>query len=520
MSYEFNQELPRASRYCSDAISASAQRGDCSWVNESFHDFSAEWLIISSGENIPYVPYDYQDDFVATLQLMRVVSCFKSRQMGLSEVICAYIIWRTLHAVKHGREYKTIIYSITQQDASDLLRRIKVMLFKVFEAGLLSDFAVDSKTEAVFDEGGNIRALPATRTRGGTVDLAVVDESDHVPDVDILLAGLRPTLSVRAGTLVQITTPNPLKGGPAQRALMKLTENDPSKIISQVSDPDSDKNYEILERGSQALLLLHWRAHPDRDDDWAQQEKDDLNYTDDEWAVEYELRALVNARMVVRLDEANQQFNGFSVRPFWGSTLGERSYDRLLVGIDPTGDGRDMYAASFVGQFYEGDRPILHELASYYERASEMDGLAHVKNICGILKQLYHDLPAITDGEAITLLIEKNGVGAGAPVMFELMRGEDDQRYSLPYGTVIEPIHWSEPSKLADYAAYQKISQRNHITFDPDSPIWGEYKNVNLDCDGKIAAKHPFKDDYSDAVAKVCGYAARAELPPKFLTDV
>ena len=106
---------------------------DLSWVSSDFKEFCIQNLLPSKVvfNQLIYDPLDYQVSVVNAVENSRVVGIFKSRQLGLSETLCAYIIWKMLGSGRQEKGFKAIVYSQTQTDAKKLGDRIVAMLLKI-----------------------------------------------------------------------------------------------------------------------------------------------------------------------------------------------------------------------------------------------------------------------------------------------------------------------------------------------------------------------------------------------------
>lgn len=90
-------------------------------VPTNWADFARMVKIRSGGDVKPFNPFDYQIELV-NLMLERSVCVVKSRQLGISETITCFMLWRA--CLNPG--YLGLVFSKTQTDSSLLARRMKV----------------------------------------------------------------------------------------------------------------------------------------------------------------------------------------------------------------------------------------------------------------------------------------------------------------------------------------------------------------------------------------------------------
>jgi hypothetical protein len=79
--------------------------------------------IQTSGTVQPFDPYGFQVDLIQTIEENQNTVICKSRQMGISETICCWLLMRSL--TEPG--FSAVVFSKTQADSSELGRRIREM---------------------------------------------------------------------------------------------------------------------------------------------------------------------------------------------------------------------------------------------------------------------------------------------------------------------------------------------------------------------------------------------------------
>ncbi len=175
---------------------------------------------------VDFALWPWQRELLGIFARARRVVILKSRQVGCSELVAAYALWRVR---VHPGEL-VLLLSRRQQDASDLLERVGFMLdhlppglavaasARVRDAGDMCWVARRNTRTlelAHLTEDGIVPArvdsLPATRGtgRGKPASLVILDEWAHQPWQEEIWAAIAPTISA-GGNLIGLSTANGL----------------------------------------------------------------------------------------------------------------------------------------------------------------------------------------------------------------------------------------------------------------------------------------------------------------------
>lgn len=386
-----------------------AQDIDLSWVPTEYKDF-CKYLQPSKTtfDFVEYSPFDYQVAVADSLEDGRVktVNVYKSRQTGLSEFICSYILFKFLKAAKTGDQFSVLVYSTTQKDATALGDRMLIMYNNLIrgieEDGVIvrgPDFDRDSATEKTINGGRSKVTFMATTGGRGTpaVDLVVVDESDFIPDIGKVLKAAKPTLGASGGKIITITTPNG-EGGYACKELNSINSVEFEQAI-QFAKEEGSKGWTTFTDANRANVgvIVHYSAHPYYDSDWAKTQKEELKYDDQSWAQEYELSTIASGSMYFNHADAEQCYQLVS-------TL-KSDYRNIVIGVDPSGSGRDKTAITIWGERASDGIKILIE--EFYD--SEIGTIATTEKIYEFYLKYFPS----------AVVIESNGVGYSLPELVE-----------------------------------------------------------------------------------------------------
>lgn len=350
---EILQELRSALKQCNDR-------------KTSFFDIFAPMVNIqSSGTVMSFQPYDFQSQLIREVEQNVQTVITKSRQMGISETICCYLLMRAV--TEPG--FAAIVFSKTQDDSAKLGKRIRDMAISL--GHLCPKLTTESAKKLAFYKLGCIDFLPVTaRSARGIPSVSVLffDEAAFIDGIDGVYQAAVPTLSMLGNKAKVIfnSTPNGRSGlfyrlmsGPDDEK--KAVET--CKEIGQASN--SIKPFDRLASHTRswvndgwAKVFLHWRAHPiyGKDPDWATKTRIDRKLTQAQWDQEYELA----------FSEGNASVYPASLID--GAAIGQWALpiDRgqYIVGIDPSFGGAD----SFVAQVWEVRRGH-YSLVSEYSAA-------------------------------------------------------------------------------------------------------------------------------------------------------
>ena len=126
---------------------------------------------------MPFRLWPAQKGVVWNFFTERLILILKARQLGISWISCGYALWLCLfHPGK-----AILLFSKGQDDANELLRRVKVLYERLPEwmRDALPQWIVSNTTKFEFNNESRIESLPATQSagRGRTASLVILDEA-------------------------------------------------------------------------------------------------------------------------------------------------------------------------------------------------------------------------------------------------------------------------------------------------------------------------------------------------------
>ena len=198
---------------------------------------------------IPFDTYEFQDDCVKQFQEHRFNIVLKSRQLGLSTVSAAYVVWYAIFK----KDKNILVIATKLNTAINFIKKVKTMLDGLPPWLLLTKFE-PTKQSIRFTNGSTITAVPTSPDAGRSEALAllIVDEAAFIRDFDEIWTSLYPTLST-GGSAIILSTPNGVGG-------------QYYKLWTEAESGANDFN----------PIRLPWWVHPEHDQSWFDKETKNL----------------------------------------------------------------------------------------------------------------------------------------------------------------------------------------------------------------------------------------------------
>jgi hypothetical protein len=183
-----------------------------------------------------------QERLLEDLQANRQVVVLKARQLGVSWLVLAFCLWIVLFQAPAS----VLLFSLRQNEAEELLRRIREMYAKLPE-WMQARTVIKSNTQHwELSNGSVVMAFPTTGGRSYTGTIAVVDEADFVPNLANFLNAVKPTTDA-GGRLILVSTADKAKPLSTFKGIFRAAW----RRINQYK-----------------AVFLSWRARPDRTEEW------------------------------------------------------------------------------------------------------------------------------------------------------------------------------------------------------------------------------------------------------------
>lgn len=226
-------------------------------IPDDWADFARMVKIRSGGDVKTFNPYPYQEELV-TLMLERSVCVVKSRQLGISETITCFMLWRACQ----NPGYLGLVFSKTQTDSSLLARRMKRMIASLglkTETENLSDIEIQGYGRILF------RNSKPDSARGieSVVDV-FLDELAFLETGKEVYDALAPAMQMVGdkARVFAVSTPNGKSGFYFDLLNSGNNGRDIELLCSQVSKGVSSPFQYWVDNGAWGKVLIHWKAHP------------------------------------------------------------------------------------------------------------------------------------------------------------------------------------------------------------------------------------------------------------------
>jgi len=270
---------------------------------------------------IPFKTYPYQTELLADFNDYRFTVILKARQLGISTIAAAYIVWMMMF----HRDKNILVMATKFKTASNLVKKVKAILKNLPPWLVIAEISIDNRASFELSNGSQIQAASTSGDAGRSeaLSLLVIDEAAHIDNLDELWAGLYPTIST-GGRVIALSTPNGV-GNWFHKTYTEATEG--------------NNDFHPLE--------LLWDIHPERDEEWFQ--KETRNMSRREIAQELECNFNTSGETVIHPEDiahlttmakAPKYKTSFDRNMWiWEEYKPENSY--LLVGDVARGDGVD-----------------------------------------------------------------------------------------------------------------------------------------------------------------------------------
>ena len=200
---------------------------------------------------IPFKTYSFQKEALKNFEDHRFNIVLKARQLGLSTVTAAYIVWLMMF----HKEKNVLVLATKFGTAANLVKKVKTILRNCPQWIKIAQVSVDNRTSFELTNGSQIKASSTSGDAGRSeaLSLLVIDEAAHVEGLDELWTGLYPTLST-GGRCIALSTPNGVGNW----------------FHKTYSDAETSSNDFFP-------MVLPWDVHPDRDREWFEKETKNMS---------------------------------------------------------------------------------------------------------------------------------------------------------------------------------------------------------------------------------------------------
>jgi len=420
--------------------------------------------------NMKYIPYDYQKRLIHTYHDNRFSISMMPRQTGKSTSAAGYLLWFAMFVP----DSTVLVAAHKYAGAQEIMQRIRYAYEGCpdhIRAGAVSY----NKGSIEFDNGSRIVAQTTTENtgRGMSISLLYCDE----------FAFVRPTIAREFWTSI---SPTLTTGGKAIITSTPNSDEDQFALLWKQANKTEDEHGNPTDLGVNGFRAYrsYWNEHPDRDEEWAREERAKLG--DERFRREMDCEFIINDETLIAptklidlqgIDPINQmgQVRWYS-KPEKG--------DIYVVSWDPSlGTGGDYSAMQVI------NATTTEQVAEWKHNRTTIP--EQVRVFVDIIRHLNETLE---DQNSIYYSVENNTLGEAALISLAEF-GEEN----------IPGIFLSETKAMGNARRYRKGFNTTN-----KSKISACAKLKNLVESGKLKIKsRPLVSELKNFVAHGTSYAAK-----------
>ncbi len=402
-----------------------------------------------------YQPYEFQDRLIETYHNYRFSISMMPRQTGKSTSAAGYLLWYAMFVP----DSTILVAAHKYLGAQEIMQRVRYA-YEACPDHIRAGVTSYNKGSIEFDNGSRIVAQTTTENtgRGMSITLLYCDEFAFVrPGIaKEFWTSITPTLST-GGKAIITSTPN---SDEDQFALIWKLAN---KLEDEYGNPT-----EIGQNGFRAYRAF-WREHPDRDEDWAKQQRAILGEErfrremDCEFIIDDE--TLISPVKLIDLKSSDVLYKTGQVR-WYRKPQKDRIY---VVAHDPSlGTGGDPAAIQVF------DANTTEQVAEW--RHNKTDIPTQVKILADICK---HINETVKDPKNVYFSVENNTIGEAALISIAEYGEENIPGYFLSDNTVTtsggkkyrKGFNTTNKPKLAACAKLKTLVETGRMTIHSNSLI-------------------------------------------------
>lgn len=191
---------------------------------------------------IPFQLWDFQVTTLAAIDEHRLTVILKARQLGLSWLCLAYILWRMIYRPAAN----VLLFSRRQDEAHHMLERLRGMYRRLPEWLQVGATFPDNTEVFGLSNGSVARAFPTSAGDSYAATLVLADEFDLVEDQNKLMRAVKPTIDAGGRMIL----------------LSRVDKDRPQTEFKNI--------YRAAREGKNTWhpVFLPWDLRPDRDAAW------------------------------------------------------------------------------------------------------------------------------------------------------------------------------------------------------------------------------------------------------------
>ena len=297
-----------------------------------WESFARKCQIRSGRSLVPFIPYDWQREFLAQLHKHNGMVLCKTRQLGATEFIGNWLLWNAVN----DPGFVAVVFSRTQSDSSDIARRVREMIVTLPHLA----FETNNTKDLVVKGGGRIifKASTPNAARGiPSVAVVVFDESAFVDGIELIYASAQPATAMlgdKAKTIL-MSTPNGQQGFYWEMLTEGVSPDEILSICRKIRDDEIEPIYHWSDNGW-CKFFVHWKTHPvyGSDPNYLESVRIRQKLTEAQLQREYNLNFEEAVNTLYPAELVNRASRGMYQNPMG------RKY---IMGLDPAFGGEDYF---------------------------------------------------------------------------------------------------------------------------------------------------------------------------------
>ncbi len=342
---------------------------------------------------LKFKPFKYQRELTQVYHEYRYSIAMIGRQLGKTTLAAGYLLWYAMFKP----DSTILIAAHKREGASEIMEKIRYC-YEELPDHIRAGASEYNKQSMKFDNGSRILSqatTPATG-RGLSLSLVYLDEFAFVQPriAKEFWTALSPTLST-GGKCIITSTPN--------------VDDDQFATIwhdSQLTTDEFGNDKDTGKNGFKGYYAT-WREHPDRDEEWAREQR--AKTSDDQFEREHECKfisfqeTLIKSSTLAKLNHVVEEPFRKSGQVRWYEPI--RDGKTYCVALDPAmGTGGDYSAIQVV------ELPSMKQVAEWQHNRSIVEEQVRV------LRQLLQEIERSAPNSEMYWTLENNSVGEAALV--------------------------------------------------------------------------------------------------------
>ena len=393
-----------------------------------------------------YHPFEFQRRLIETYHNYRYSISLMPRQTGKSTSAAGYLLWYAMFVP----DSTILIAAHKYTGAQEIMQRIRYA-YELCPNHIRAGATSYNKGSIEFENGSRIVSQTTTETtgRGMSISLLYCDE----------FAFVRPTIAREFWTSI---SPTLSTGGKAIITSTPNSDEDMFAFLWKGANKTLDEHGNTMELGRNGFRAYraYWREHPDRDDVWAAEQRQQLG--EDRFRREMDCEFIINDETLIApaklLDlEPREPLRKTAQVRWYEPIIADRMY---VVALDPSlGTGGDPAAIEVF------DANTTTQVAEWRDNRATIPD--QVRILADIVKELH---ATVRDDKMIYYSIENNTIGEAALISIAEYGEENIPGYFLSDNSVVgqrrfrKGFNTTPKAKLTACAKFKMLIESGRMT--------------------------------------------------------